>query len=399
MVTLITWITLLSIIVIIYHHVGYPLLLILLRKFTHNITHKTSHQAAQNTTRQTSKKHHDKKNKTLSITIVMPAYNEAEFIDDKIKNLACLDYPENYLHIIIATDGCTDNTVNKAHNALHDPMCKHLSIDVREFTQNRGKVAVLNDVMSTVTSDIIMFTDVSSLISLDALRLAAERFQTPRIGAINGNYRLLNPGSDGEAMYWQYQSAIKIGEEKLGSVLGAHGACYFLRTHLFKQLPANCINDDFVIPMRAIEQGYTVAYEPRLNAVELEQSNSQMDWNRRLRISAGNFQQLILLYRLLNPSYRGICLAFLSGKALRVLMPICMLLCFLGSWFLYSSPFFLFIALCQSFIYGAVTVKHLCHLQNTSKYFNALDYLICGHAANFIGAMKYIYTAGYLRRR
>lgn len=392
---LMTWITLLSIIVIIYHHVGYPLLLVLLRKFTH----KTSHQTIQNTSQNKHQKHNNKKNDTLNITIVMPAYNEVEFIEDKIKNLACLDYPENHLHIIIATDGCTDNTANKARTALHDPMCKHLSIDIREFTQNRGKVAVINDVMSTVTSDIVMFTDVSSLVSLDALHIAAERFNTPLIGAINGNYRLLNPGSDGEAMYWQYQSAIKIGEEKLGSVLGAHGACYFLRTHLFKQLPANCINDDFVIPMRAIEQGYIVAYEPRLNAVELEQSNNQMDWNRRLRISAGNFQQLILLHRLLNPSYRGIFFAFISGKALRVLIPICMLLFFLGSWILYTSPFFLFIALCQSSIYSAVIVKHLCHLQNTSKYFNALDYLICGHAANFIGAIKYIYTAGCLRWR
>lgn len=395
MVMLITWVTLLSIIVIIYHHVGYPLLLVLLRKFTH----ETSHQTLQNARQHKHEKHNDKKNDTLSITIVMPAYNEAEFIEDKIKNLACLDYPASHLHIIIATDGCTDNTAHKARNALHDPMCKYLSIDIREFTQNRGKVAVINDVMSTVTSDIIMFTDVSSLVSIDALRITAKRFRAPLIGAINGNYRLLNPGSDGEAMYWQYQSAIKIGEEKLGSVLGAHGACYFLRTHLFKPLPANCINDDFVIPMRVIEQGYTVAYEPRLNAVELEQSNNQMDWNRRLRISAGNFQQLILLYRLLNPSYRGVCLAFLSGKALRVLMPICMLLCFLGSWFLYSSPFFLFIALCQSFIYSAVTIKHLCHIQNTGKYFNALDYLICGHAANFIGAVKYIYTASRLRWR
>lgn len=395
MVALITWTTLLSIAVIIYHHVGYPLLLALLRKFAH----KKPDQTVNNTKQQIHKKHNGKKNKTLTITIVMPAYNEAEFIDDKIKNLACLDYPKNHLHIIIATDGCTDNTANKARSALHDPMCKHLSIEVREFTHNRGKVAVINDVMSTVTSDIVMFTDVSSLISLDALRIIEERFHTPIIGAINGNYRLLNPGSDGEAMYWKYQSAIKVGEEKLGSVLGAHGACYFLRTHLFKPLPANCINDDFVIPMRAIEQGYTVAYEPRLNAVELEQSNNQMDWNRRLRISAGNFQQLIFLYHLLNPSYRGICLAFLSGKALRVFMPICMLVCFLGSWILYTSPFFLFIALCQSFIYSAVAIKHLCNLQNTGKYFNTLDYLICGHAANFIGAAKYIYTASCLRWR
>ena len=392
MVNLIVFITIFSMAVIVYHHVGYPIILIIIRKLNSNRNAKV---------KLNKEKYIDDKITSStdlpSITVVMPAYNEEKFIAEKIKNLASLYYPNDKLKIIIATDGCTDNTVMMAQATQNDPICKTDNIDLRVFHKNRGKIAVINDVVTKIDSDLVMFTDVSSLVSLDALSIAAQRFQQPNIGALNGNYRLLHPGSDGEAMYWQYQSAIKIGEELLGSVLGAHGACYFLRTALFRQLPANCINDDFIIPMRTIEQGYVVAYEPRLNAVELEQSNADIDWNRRLRISAGNFQQILLLYKLLNPSYRGVCLAFISGKTLRITMPFFMLLSFLGSWLLIASPLFLFIALCQSVIYGAVILKHICRIENTGKYFNLIDYLISGHAANFLGVVRYLIHAGRIR--
>ncbi|NMV11706.1 glycosyltransferase family 2 protein, partial [Vibrio parahaemolyticus] len=100
--------------------------------------------------------------------------------------------------------------------------------------------------------------------------------------------------------------------------IGSHGAFYTFRTHLFEPLEVSTINDDFILPMRIVLRGYSAIYEPNMLALELEQSSDDADFKRRLRISAGNMQQLMQLKKLLLPRYRGTAFAFLSGKVLRL---------------------------------------------------------------------------------
>jgi len=386
---------------VLYHHIIYPLLLMVARHIRGNklIVHPTP----------LAYQYLNSGDDLPFITIVMPAYNEAEFIAEKIRNLACLDYPPTHFIIILAADGCTDDTVDIALKTSQEAICKNLPLIINDYPNNRGKIAVINDVLAGVDSEIVAFTDVSALISIDALYLSALRFKDSTVGAINGNYRFLNPASTGEAVYWLYQGAIKIGEEMLGSVLGAHGAFYIMRTKLFQPLAENIVNDDFIISMRVIEQGYRVVYESRLNAVEQEQSSTDIEWNRRLRISIGNIQQVIMLRQLFHPKYRGVALAFLSGKGLRVAMPIFLLISFLGSFLLFFIPFFAFLAVMQLLVYFIVIVFHFtqtratpdaeneckkegytrCGSSLSAKLLNTLYYLVRGYTANLIGFFRY----------
>jgi len=376
-------VTVLSILLIIYHHAIYPILLkIILRR------------SATASLDDTAPRHYGaiaEDENSPSVTVLIPAYNEAKYIADKIRNLACLDYPKEKLNIIIACDGCSDDTAKISLQTSHEDQCQHLRITVKEFAKNRGKIAILNDVMTEIDSDLVAFSDVSSLVSIDALIIAAQRFQTASIGAINGNYRLLYPNDHGEASYWKYQSAIKTGEERLGSVMGAHGAFYMLRTHLFRPLGEDCINDDFIIPMRVVELGYKVAYEPRLNALEMERSSSTLDWKRRLRISYGNAQQLAILRHLLLPKYRGVAFTFLSGKALRVTMPYFMIVSFVGCWLLSNTPIFALAAVLQTMVYALAGLAHLLGAERSGKLLNTAHYIVVGHIANLIGSLCFIF--------
>ncbi|MFL0805347.1 MAG: glycosyltransferase family 2 protein [Agarilytica sp.] len=366
--------TLISLFLVIYHHAGYPIILKFIRYFFSSV--KTSVVAQDNP--------------IPSITILMPAYNEEAYIAEKIRNLACLDYPSHRLEVVLISDGSTDRTVSVARDTSQETYCKNLRLKVIEQKENRGKVALLNMFLPSVTTDLVALTDVSSLISMDALKICAERFSDPSIGGINGNYRLLNPGSEGEARYWEYQREIKIGEEKLGSVLGAHGAFYMIRPELFCEMPDDTVNDDFVIPMNIVAQGFKVSYEPRLNAVELECANTQQDWRRRLRISFGNAQQVIYLYKLFNPKFKGVAFAFFSGKGLRVSMPFFMIISFLGSLLLSAHPIFFILAACQVFVYSAALGVYLTPKFPHHKILRTIHYLVCGHLANLIGAVRYL---------
>jgi cellulose synthase/poly-beta-1,6-N-acetylglucosamine synthase-like glycosyltransferase len=73
--------------------------------------------------------------------------------------------------------------------------------------------------------------------------------------------------------------------------------------------------------MKILLKGYRVAYDPSIVADELEPSLVKQGFSRRVRIGAGNLQQLLYLNRLADPRLGWVSFIFLSGKALRALLP------------------------------------------------------------------------------
>ncbi|MEH6453415.1 MAG: glycosyltransferase family 2 protein, partial [Psychromonas sp.] len=251
--------TLICMFLVIYHHLGYPLILRWFNKRNPRLVTVASPRQYTNS---------QADDDLPKIAIVIPAYNEQEWIAEKIRNLAILDYPLKRLQIVIACDGCTDQTYAIAAKTAAETECFHLPIQIINFTKNRGKVAVLNQLIEQLDCDLVALSDTSALLSIDALLLAAERFKDSDVGVLTGHYGLLSPGSEGEQTYWNYQSEIKASEAALGATLGAHGAFYVFRHHLFEPLPADTINDDFILPMNIVAQGYRAEYENGINALE-----------------------------------------------------------------------------------------------------------------------------------
>ncbi|WP_268809653.1 glycosyltransferase family 2 protein, partial [Vibrio parahaemolyticus] len=335
----------LSAFLIIYHHVGYPLLLKWLP-----LKPKSNDEGEHFAERHYKASASD--NKLPSVTIIIPAYNEEQWIAEKIRNLASLDYPRDKLKVVIACDGCTDKTAEIAQDTIQEAICSDTLFIVNDHSINRGKVALINEEMKHVTSDITALSDTSALVSCDSLLLASQHYQNENVGVVNATYQIMRTSNQGEAAYWQYQSRVKHQESLLGSTIGSHGAFYTFRTTLFEPLEAGTINDDFILPMRIVLRGFTSVYEPKMLALELEQSSDDADFKRRLRISAGNMQQLMQLKKLLLPRYRGTAFAFLSGKVLRLATPYLMIVCLVCSLLLAQHPVFLLLLLAQVGIYG-----------------------------------------------
>lgn len=332
------------------------------------------------------------------ITLLMPAYNEAAYIAEKIRNLAAIDYPAERLEVLVGCDGCTDMTAAIAREVGDEPECRHLRLQVVEFMANRGKVAVLNDLVRLADGEIVALSDVSALVSVDALQLAAAWFARPEIGVVCAGYRLLRPGSVGEAAYWRYQTAIKRAESRLGSTLGAHGALYLFRRDLFRQLPGDTINDDFILPMAIVGRGFRAVYEEEMVALELEQSDLALDRRRRRRIAAGNTQQVIRLLGLLHPRHGWTAFLFASGKVLRVLMPFLLAAGLLGSLALAPhSVLFALLAVLQLLLLGAATARALSPSHPLTRHFAVPHYLVSGHLAGLAGSLRYL--AGLERGR
>ncbi len=370
-----------SIFVVVYHHLIYPILLNYLSRLP--FARKLPYQVVKEANTDAD---------LPSITLVIPAYNEERWIGEKLLNLAIQDYPTHLFKVIVICDGCTDNTVRVAKKIITTPLCQHLNVKIEVFEKNQGKVAILNQIMAKIDTDIVGFSDVSALLSIDALRLAAEQFQIPNVGVVNSHY-CLGKGYGGERKYWKYQNHIIECEAKLGSALGAHGALYFIRRSLFSSLAPDTINDDFILPMSIVGKGYHACLHTNINAVELEATNKQNDFKRRCRIGAGNFQQLIRLFKCLHPRLGFSAFTFASGKALRALMPFFMIFAWFGSFYLsFSYTFFLFLFLGQSSIYICVALSYFSIFTIKYSFFTVIYYLVMGHYANLIGTLNYLYN-------
>lgn len=323
------------------------------------------------------------------ITLVIPAYNEAEHVAAKLRNLATLDYPSDSLSILLACDGCTDDTVAIARATLAEPDCVRLNASVLDYKINRGKVAVLNQTIFEVRNGIVALTDVSAMLPRNALRRAAAHFDDPQLGAVGGTYRLSREGSRGEAGYWGYQVAIKRGEAALGAPLGLHGAFYAFRREAWAPLPADTINDDFILPLEIFRRGWRVAYDENIVVLEAEVSDNDLDKRRRRRIAAGNAQQIGRLAWLLNPRYRGVALAFGSGKVLRVLAPFLFAASLVGSITLAagSPPFAMLAAMQLAGLAGALIGA--IGGAAAPRVLALFRYAVSGHIASATGVMRY----------
>lgn len=375
--------TVICIILILYHHVGYPMIL----------------KKARSLPSDKAKAHLNKCSTTIdlpSITLIIPAFQEESFIAQKIYNLTTLDYPKEKLKVLIYCDGCNDKTHQYAMEATASILCETLNIEVKNVEKNRGKVCSLNRIIPHVTSDIVALSDVSALLSMDSLLIAAQHFQEGNIGVVAGTYDFLTPGSNGEDTYWQYQRNIKKGECSLGGPIGAHGAFYAFRARLFSRLKENIVNDDFIIPMDIIAKGYRAVYEPDIMALELEKSDLNMDFKRRCRIAQGNVQQAFHLKHLLHPKYKGVAFSFASGKVLRAFMPLLMVFALLGSLFLsmnenqYVSLLFSAGALLQILGYGFALLPSIFSQTVFPKIVYTLNYLVVGYAAGLLGVIVYL---------
>ena len=363
---------------IIYHHLIYPLIL----KFAYSENIKPA---------QTECFQQEELNTLPTICIFVPAYNEADVIADKIRNVATLDYPKSKLSLVIACDGCRDNTANIVRKTLREPEVESLHVELIEHAENRGKVAVLNSTIPKLHCDIVGLSDASALISFDSLIICARQFRDKKLGILAATYKLLNPGSDGEKSYWNYQTRMKKIESSLGAPIGVHGALYFFRQHLFRPLPLDTINDDFIIPMEIVASGYKAQYDTNIIALELEQASNEMDQKRRIRIAAGNFQQAVRLIKLLHPKHKGTAFNFFSGKAMRAMMPLILALQWLMSLAL-SNVSLLFFSFAFLQLVSVVLARYSNQFPDHKlpKLFTVTFYLINAYFSSLIGVISYL---------
>nr|BFF04562.1 hypothetical protein GCM10020241_62370 [Streptoalloteichus tenebrarius] len=119
---------------------------------------------------------------TRPVSVVVPAYNERENIAEVVRALAASDHPAE---VVVVDDGSTDGT-GEIVSALGLP-------GVTVVRQpNQGKPAALNTGIAHARHDIVVLVDGDTIVEPSALRLLAQPFADPAVGAVSGNAKVAN---------------------------------------------------------------------------------------------------------------------------------------------------------------------------------------------------------------
>jgi len=358
----------LSTIMIVYSYFGYPLVLLVLSVFPARTVRKGEI--------------------TPSVSILVSVYNEQKVIEAKLRNCLALDYPKDKLEIVVGSDGSTDNT--------DTIVAKHARAGVKLIRLNKrtGKVNALNVAIPRLKGEIVVFSDANTIYERDAIKKLVRNFADPRIGCVCGELVFKN-GEENEVgnlegFYWRFEQFLKRREGGRGALLGANGGIYAIRKALFEPLPSNTIVEDFVMPMKILEKGYKVIYEPEAVAHEETSKRIVQEMERRVRIGAGDFQALTLTWRMLNP-FRGFpAFAYISHKVIRWFVPFFLIFTFFANTFLLSQKFYLTVFLLQcTFYLMAIAGRALSKLKIRFKLFGLPYYFISMNIALFFGFIRF----------
>jgi len=328
------------------------------------------------------------------VTLFVTAFNEEDFVDQKIKNSYNLNYPQTKLKLVWVTDGSTDNT-NIKLSAYRD-------VTVYFEPERRGKISAMNRGMQFVSSDIVVFSDGNTLLDSNVIIEMVKLFQDKKVACVAGEKRILVSDKDdaaaaGEGLYWKYESWIKKHDAIVGSTIGAAGELFAIRRELFQAVESDTILDDFIISLRLAMQGYKIDYSTNAFATERASANVNEEMKRKVRIAAGSIQAIVRLKALFNIfKYKGLSFQYLSHKVLRwifvpLFLPVLLILNFIlfvnsSDFTIYTLVFFL-----QLWMYLFILIGFILkNIDIRQKWLFVPYYFFIANLAMWLGFFKYL---------
>lgn len=289
------------------------------------------------------------------VTLFVAAYNEKDYVHDKVKNSLELEYPKDKVKQVWVTDGSDDGTpeILKEYSDM--------GIEVYHEDARGGKIGAMNRGLQFVKSPIVIFSDGNTMLGKESIQRIVNMFSDPKVGCVSGEKRIYQKDKDTaagtEGIYWKYESTLKKWDAELYSVVGAAGELFAIRTELFQHVEKDTLLDDFMISLRVAMRGYTIQYDPEAYAIETSSANVKEELKRKIRISAGGIQSILRLAALLNIfKYGLLSFQYISHRVLRwTLAPLALpLLLIINTYITYNSGFLNFDDIFTFLFYGQI---------------------------------------------
>jgi cellulose synthase/poly-beta-1,6-N-acetylglucosamine synthase-like glycosyltransferase len=321
------------------------------------------------------------------VAVLMSVHNEEAVIEAKVENTFEADYSPDRLEFLIGLDAPSDATADLLSQMDFD------RLHVTHFKDRRGKLAVLTSLAQQTSAEILVITDANTRLAVNCIRNLVRHFADPKVGAVSGEEsRLPSPGSDpaAEALYWRYESALKLLENRLDCTLAGNGSVLAVRRSLFRPQKQTIV-EDLQIPLEIRLSGYRVIYDPEAVAFEEIAPTLSAQFARRVRIGAGNYQTLFANLQCLNPLKGMLAFCFFSHRVLRWLAPLLLLIAFGSSVLLAGHRNFAILLAAQGAFYVSACLGYFFKkLGKPARLFSLPLHFCSMNLAMFLGLLRYV---------
>ena len=264
------------------------------------------------------------------ITVLIPVHNEAGAIAQTLDKLLEADYPAERRHVLVISDASSDGTDEIVRGYLDRGV--HL---VR--TERRGgKTAAENEAGKYLRGAVLVSIDATIRTPRGALKALVRAFQDETVGVASGCDvsvgDVAREQNRDESTYVGYEMWVRRLETRCGTIVGASGCFYALRSVLFDDIFPEALSRDFASPLIARERGFrSVSVDEAICFVPRTRS-PQEEYRRKVRTMTRGLETLWFKRHLLNPVRYGRFAIFLMGhKLLRWLVSLVWPLAILGA--------------------------------------------------------------------
>jgi glycosyltransferase involved in cell wall biosynthesis len=246
-----------------------------------------------------------------ALSLIVAAHDEQEVIAAKVANALALDYPRERLQVIVACDGCGDETAARARAAGADL--------VLELPRG-GKIRAQDAAVEQASGEIVAFSDANASWEPEAARALVGAFEDPRVGYACGQVRFVQatPGAGNqEGVYWRYELAVRALESRLSSITAGNGAIYATRRDSYIVVDP-IMGHDLSLPFNIVKHGLRAVYAPQARATEKMVPSLSGEFARKRRMMSHTWP-IVLRGGMLSPrGYPpGYALMIVSHRLLR----------------------------------------------------------------------------------
>lgn len=366
------WLFLLSLVLIVYTMVGYPLLL----KFL--VKHVKKKLIYRNT------------RFFPTVTCIITAHNEEAVILKKLQNLESCVYPDELLDIIIASDFSEDKTNSIVQKYIDEYKGKR-RIHLHQTKEHKGKTNAQNEAVALAKGEIFVFSDANALLDSRSICRLAQAFSDDSIGYVTGKLVYTNAAesttSNSECNYWDYDLQMRKWESDIGSITAGNGALYAIRRSIYTNIPLTYSHDSY-FPPYVVVQGKRAIFDEQAIAYEKAGETNEDEFKRKIRMSRNIFSLNYILPQKYNVVRNGwFTIFYLSHRTFRNNLYLFHIILLLTNIYLVNqSPLFSFILIGQCLVYGCA----LLGIVWKNPILHMVYYYVLTLCAQLVGVIKEI---------
>lgn len=135
---------------------------------------------------------------TPGVTILIPCFNEEEWIQRTITSCLNQDYPVDKLEVIVIDDCSNDKSVEKIEEIIQKLSNSGEQYDVKNRLSyivqkvNKGKREALAEGVLAAKHELVVFVDSDSFLDPFAIRNLVQPFKDPKMGGVSGRTDVAN---------------------------------------------------------------------------------------------------------------------------------------------------------------------------------------------------------------